>query len=217
MPLLFDTPGVYWGGMKYKEEGMERINAWTTYKKREEKKVMDLGKAYRAYLDSGKTERECARETIRRAEKAGYVDLEKVEALKAGDRVYVNTMNKAVQLYIIGSEPLEKGLNIVGAHIDSPRMDLKQNPLYEDTDLAYLDTHYYGGIKKYQWVTLPLALHGVLAKKDGTVVDVVIGEDEEDPVVGRTRWWVSPICSSIFPPPRWIRRPAWSSRAKPWT
>ena len=184
MPLLFDTPGVYWGGMKYKEEGMERINAWTTYKKREEKKVMDLGKAYRAYLDSGKTERECARETIRRAEKAGYVDLEKVEALKAGDRVYVNTMNKAVQLYIIGSEPLEKGLNIVGAHIDSPRMDLKQNPLYEDTDLAYLDTHYYGGIKKYQWVTLPLALHGVVAKKDGTVVDVVIGEDEEDPVVG---------------------------------
>ncbi len=163
---------------------MERINAWTTYKKREEKKVMDLGKAYRAYLDSGKTERECARETIRRAEKAGYVDLEKVEALKAGDRVYVNTMNKAVQLYIIGSEPLEKGLNIVGAHIDSPRMDLKQNPLYEDTDLAYLDTHYYGGIKKYQWVTLPLALHGVVAKKDGTVVDVVIGEDEEDPVVG---------------------------------
>ena len=136
---------------------MERINAWTTYKKREEKKVMDLGKAYRAFLDNSKTERECARETIRRAEKAGYVDLEKVEALKAGDRVYVNTMNKAVQLYIIGSEPLEKGLNIVGAHIDSPRMDLKQNPLYEDTDLAYLDTHYYGGIKKYQWVPSFLA------------------------------------------------------------
>ena len=163
---------------------MERVNAWTTYKKREEKKVMDLGKAYRAFLDLSKTERECARETIRRAEKAGYVDLEKVESLKAGDRVYVNTMNKAVQLYIIGSEPLEQGINIVGAHIDSPRMDLKQNPLFEDTELAYLDTHYYGGIKKYQWVTLPLALHGVVAKKDGTVVDVVIGEDEEDPVVG---------------------------------
>ena len=163
---------------------MERVNAWTQYTKREEKKVMDLGKAYRAFLDSGKTERECVRETIRRAEKAGYVDLEKAEALKSGDRVYVNTMNKAVQLYIIGQEPLEKGLNIVGAHIDSPRMDLKQNPLYEDSDLAYLDTHYYGGIKKYQWVTLPLALHGVVAKKDGTVVDVVIGEDEDDPVVG---------------------------------
>ena len=161
---------------------MERINAWTTYKKREEKKVMDLGKAYRAYLDSGKTERECARETIRRAEKAGYVDLEKVEALKAGDRVYVNTMNKAVQLYIIGSEPLEKGLNIVGAHIDSPRMDLKQNPLYEDTDLAYLDTHYYGGIKKYQWVAIPLAMHGVIVRIDGSVLTVSIGENEDDPV-----------------------------------
>ena len=163
---------------------MERVNAWTTYKKREEKKVMDLGKAYRAFLDRGKTERECVRETIRLAEKAGYVDLDKVETLQAGDRVYVNTMNKAIQLYIIGAEPLEKGFNIVGAHIDSPRMDLKQNPLYEDSDIAYLDTHYYGGIKKYQWVTLPLALHGVVAKKDGTVVDVVIGEDEEDPVVG---------------------------------
>ncbi len=163
---------------------MERINAWTTYKKREEKKVMDLGKAYRAFLDKGKTERECVKEAIRRAEQAGYADLEKVEKLQAGDRVYVNTMGKAIQLYIIGTEPLEKGLNIVGAHIDSPRMDLKQNPLYEDTDVAYLDTHYYGGIKKYQWVTLPLALHGVVAKKDGTVADVVIGEDEDDPVVG---------------------------------
>ena len=163
---------------------MERVNAWTTYKKREEKKAMDLGKAYRAFLDRGKTERECVRETIRLAEKAGYVDLDKVETLQTGDRVYVNTMNKAIQLYIIGAEPLEKGFNIVGAHIDSPRMDLKQNPLYEDSDIAYLDTHYYGGIKKYQWVTLPLALHGVVAKKDGTVVDVVIGEDEEDPVVG---------------------------------
>ena len=152
---------------------MERVNAWTTYKKREEKRVMDFARAYRAYLDSSKTERECAKETIRRAEKAGYVALEKAEALKPGDRVYVNTMGKAVQLFIIGREPLEKGLNIVGAHIDSPRMDLKQNP-----------THYYGGIKKYQWVTLPLALHGVVAKKDGTVVDVVIGEDEDDPVVG---------------------------------
>ena len=157
---------------------MERVNAWTTYKKREEKRVMDFARAYRAYLDSSKTERECAKETIRRAEKAGYVALEKAEALKPGDRVYVNTMNKAVQLFIIGREPLEKGLNIVGAHIDSPRMDLKQNPLYEDTELVYLDTHYYGGIKKYQWVALPLALHGVVAKKDGTVVDVVIGEDE---------------------------------------
>ncbi len=163
---------------------MERINAWTTYSEQEERRVMDLGKAYRAFLDQSKTERECALETIRRAEAAGYRNLNDVETLKAGDRVYVNTMGKAVQLYIIGKAPLETGINIVGAHIDSPRMDLKQNPLYEDTDLAYLDTHYYGGIKKYQWVTLPLALHGVVVKKDGTVLNLVIGEDEDDPVIG---------------------------------
>lgn len=163
---------------------MERINAWTTYSEQEERKVMDFGKAYRAFLDQSKTERECAAETIRRAEAAGYRNLNDVEALHAGDRVYVNTMGKAVQLYIIGKAPLEQGINIIGAHIDSPRMDLKQNPLYEDTDLAYLDTHYYGGIKKYQWVTLPLALHGVVAKKDGTIIPIVIGEDEADPVIG---------------------------------
>ena len=115
---------------------MERVNAWTKYTKREEKKVMDLGKAYRAFLDKGKTERECVRETIRLARKAGYVALEEAGALKPGDRVYVDTMGKAIQLYIIGQEPLEQGINIVGAHIDSPRMDLKQNPLYEDGDLA---------------------------------------------------------------------------------
>ncbi len=163
---------------------MERINAWTTYSEQEERQVMDFGKAYRAFLDQSKTERECAAETIRRAEAAGYRNLNDVEALHAGDRVYVNTMGKAVQLYIIGKAPLEDGINIIGAHIDSPRMDLKQNPLYEDTDLAYLDTHYYGGIKKYQWVTLPLALHGVVAKKDGTIIPIVIGEDEADPVIG---------------------------------
>ena len=163
---------------------MERVNAWTTYSTETEAEVMALGSAYRSYLDQSKTERECAAETIRRAEAAGYVNLNDAGALKPGDKVYVNTMGKAVQLYVIGREPMEKGINIIGAHIDSPRMDLKQNPLYEDTDLAYLDTHYYGGIKKYQWVTLPLALHGVVAKKDGTVVPVVIGEDENDPVVG---------------------------------
>ena len=163
---------------------MERINAWTAYTPEEEQKVMDFAKDYRAFLDRSKTERECASETIRRAEKAGYRNLCDTEALCPGDRVYVNTMGKAVQLYIIGKQPLEKGLNIVGAHIDSPRMDLKQNPMYEDSDLAYLDTHYYGGIKKYQWVTIPLALHGVVAKKDGTLISVVIGEDDDDPVVG---------------------------------
>ncbi|MBQ6261324.1 MAG: aminopeptidase [Firmicutes bacterium] len=163
---------------------MERINAWTTYSEDDVKKVTGLGERYKAYLDRSKTERECTRETIRLAEKEGYKDLCKVKSLKPGDRVYVNTMGKAVQLFIIGSEPLEKGLNIIGAHIDSPRLDVKQNPLYEDSDLAYLDTHYYGGVKKYQWVALPLALHGTVAKKDGTCVDIVIGEDETDPVVG---------------------------------
>ena len=163
---------------------MERINAWSKYDVTTEKEVFEVSKDYRKYLDSSKTERECAIETIARAEKNGYKDLEKVSSLKPGDRVYVNTMGKAVQLYIIGKQPLEKGINIVGAHIDSPRMDIKQNPMYEDSDLAYLDTHYYGGIKKYQWVALPLAMHGVVAKKDGTVVPVVIGEDEDDPVVG---------------------------------
>ena len=163
---------------------MERTNAWTAYDEQQAQQVMDLGKKYRAFLDNGKTERECARQAIELARAAGFVALDEAETLRPGDRVFVDTMHKAVQLYIIGEEPMEQGFNIVGAHIDSPRMDLKPNPLYEDGDLAYLDTHYYGGIKKYQWVTLPLALHGVVAKKDGTVMDVVIGEDAEDPVVG---------------------------------
>ena len=168
----------------YRRNDMERKNAWTTYSEDETAKVMELGSDYRDYLDRSKTERECAKETVARAEKAGYKDLDSVSSLKPGDRIYVNTMSKAVQLYIIGEKPIEKGLNIVGAHIDSPRMDIKQNPMYEDSDLCYLDTHYYGGIKKYQWVALPLALHGVIAKKDGSVVDIAIGEDYGDPVVG---------------------------------
>ena len=168
----------------YRRNDMERKNAWTTYSEDETAKVMELGSDYRDYLDRSKTERECAKETVARAEKAGYKDLDSVSSLKPGDRIYVNTMGKAVQLYIIGEKPIEKGLNIVGAHIDSPRMDIKQNPMYEDSDLCYLDTHYYGGIKKYQWVALPLALHGVVAKKDGSVVDIAIGEDDGDPVVG---------------------------------
>ena len=163
---------------------MERINVWTTYSEEQEQQVFALGAKYRAYLDAGKTEREAAAETIRRAEAAGYRNLNDVKTLQPGDRVYVNTMNKAVQLYIIGKAPIEQGVNIIGAHIDNPRLDVKQNPLYEDSDFAYLDTHYYGGIKKYQWVTIPLALHGVVVKKDGTTVPVVIGEDEDDPVVG---------------------------------
>ena len=135
-----------------------------------------------------KTERECVKETIRIAEENGYKNLDDVikngEALKAGDKVYANNMDKAIALFIVGERPMEDGMKILGAHIDSPRLDLKQNPLYEDTDLALLETHYYGGIKKYQWVTLPLAIHGVVCKKDGTKVDIVIGEDDNDPVIG---------------------------------
>lgn len=167
---------------------MERTVAWNTYTKTDLRKLETVAKEYRAFLDAGKTERECVIGAIERAKAAGYRNLKDViannEALKAGDRVYADCMGKAIMLFIIGKEPMEKGFNIIGAHIDSPRMDLKQNPLYEDGGLAYLDTHYYGGIKKYQWVTIPLALHGVVAKKDGTLVNIVIGEDENDPVVG---------------------------------
>lgn len=166
---------------------MERENAWKKYDEAALNELEALSCRYRAFLDNGKTERECAKAAVEMAEKNGYVSLEKAIAagkpLKAGSKVYAAPMGKTIMLFIIGKQPLEKGMNIVGAHIDSPRMDLKQNPLYEDTDLVYLDTHYYGGIKKYQWVTLPLALHGVVVKKDGSVINVVIGEDDNDPVL----------------------------------
>ena len=165
---------------------MERRNAWKSYNKKEEKELEQLCKGYRDFLDHGKTERECVTYIVDMAKKAGYVDFEEVvktgKTLKTGDKVYVVNMKKAIALFQIGKKPLTEGMNILGAHIDSPRMDVKQNPLYEDTELAYLDTHYYGGIKKYQWVTLPLAIHGVVAKKNGEVIDIVIGEDEKDPV-----------------------------------
>ena len=166
---------------------MERKNAWETYDEKQLSALEAVCRRYRAFLDAGKTERECAAETIRQAKAAGYCDLDAAieagETLKAGDKVYCNVMGKSVLLFIISREKMEKGLNIIGAHIDSPRLDIKQNPLYEDNDIAYLDTHYYGGIKKYQWVTLPLALHGVVVKKDGTVVNVAIGEKDDDPVL----------------------------------
>lgn len=165
---------------------MERRNAWKDYDKKETKELEKLCKDYRKFLDNGKTERECVKYIVHLAEKAGYQDLENViqsgKKIKSGDKLYAVNMKKAIALFQIGTVPLEEGLNILGAHIDSPRMDVKQNPLYEDTDLAYLDTHYYGGIKKYQWVTLPLAIHGVVAKKNGEVVDIVIGEEETDPI-----------------------------------
>jgi len=137
---------------------------------------------YKKFLDKGKTERECVEELIAMAKKAGYKDLNSCKKLKAGDKVYITKMNKAIALFQMGSEPLEKGMNILGAHIDSPRLDAKQNPLYEKDNITYLNTHYYGGIKKYQWTTLPLAIHGVVCKKDGSTVKVIIGEDAEDPV-----------------------------------
>ncbi|MBQ9700708.1 MAG: aminopeptidase [Lachnospiraceae bacterium] len=169
---------------------MERELAWKKYKNKQLKEMEALCKGYKEYLDNGKTERECVTETIDIIEKAGYKSLDKVIAkkqkLKTGDKVYAVCMGKAIAMFNIGSKPIEEGINILGAHIDSPRIDIKQNPLYEDSDFAYLDTHYYGGIKKYQWVALPLAIHGVVAKKDGTVVDVVIGEDKNDPVVSIT-------------------------------
>lgn len=165
-------------------------NAWNTYTD-EDMEMMDaLVQGYKYFLDNGKTERECVREMIAAARQYGYKSLEEVIStgyiLRAGDKVYAQTKGKAVMFVNIGLFPMEEGMNILGAHIDSPRLDVKMNPLYEDTELAYLDTHYYGGIKKYQWVALPMALHGTVVKKDGSHVAIVIGENEEDPVVGIT-------------------------------
>lgn len=165
---------------------MERKNAWKDYSEKDLKDLENLCKGYREFLSECKTERECVKEIVRLAKEKGYISLEGVLAagkpLKEGDKIYAVCMNKSVSLFNIGKKPLECGMNILGAHIDSPRIDVKQNPLYEESDLAYFDTHYYGGIKKYQWVTLPLAIHGVIVKKDGESVEVCIGEKEDDPV-----------------------------------
>ncbi len=165
---------------------MERKNAWKTYNEYELMRLEAFSKEYCAFLDAGKTERECAAECEKIAKAAGFRNLyelvEQGAEVKPGDKVYVNWMEKSFVAFIVGEECMQKGMNILGAHIDSPRLDVKQNPLYEDGDYAYLDTHYYGGIKKYQWVALPLAIHGVIAKKDGSVVTVAIGEKEDDPV-----------------------------------
>lgn len=167
---------------------MERLNAWNKYDEDMKKKVFDFADEYRRFISLCKTERECVEEGVRILKAAGYKDLKDViaadEKLKAGDKVYAVNMNKAIVAFNIGEDSIESGMNILGAHIDSPRLDIKQNPLYEETGLVLLDTHYYGGIKKYQWVATPLALHGVVALKDGTTVKVVIGEDIDDTVVG---------------------------------
>lgn len=166
---------------------MERKNLWETYSDAQRAELEEVNKKYCACLDAGKTERECVRTTIEMAEAEGYRNLKDViksgEKLSAGDKVYMAYNEKAIALFNLGTEPLESGMNILGAHIDSPRIDLKQNPLYEQEGFAYLDTHYYGGIKKYQWVAHPLALHGVVVKKDGTTVNVAIGDNENDPVL----------------------------------
>lgn len=143
---------------------------------------MNISESYKSFLKNGKTERECTSEIIRLAQEKGYVDINKVSRLKAGDKVYVAKWNKSIALFHVGSLPMENGMNILGAHIDSPRLDIKQNPLYESDFIVYLNTHYYGGIKKYQWVTIPLALHGVVCLKDGATVKISIGEDPDDPV-----------------------------------
>lgn len=168
----------------------EKKNTWLKYDEKELEKVMAYSEEYRKFISACKTERECVEGSIRLAEKHGYRDLKDIiaggESLKAGDKVYYNNMGKSLVLFNIGSAPIEEGMRILGAHIDSPRIDVKQNPLYEDTEMALLDTHYYGGIKKYQWVTLPMAIHGVVVLLDGTVKELVIGENENDPVVGIT-------------------------------
>lgn len=165
---------------------MDRENVWKSYTKENVDELNKINNAYKKCLDEGKTERECVEVTVRMAKEAGYRDIKDIidanESVKPGDKIYAVCMGKAIAMFHMGTEPLEKGMNILGAHIDSPRIDVKQNPLYENEELAYLDTHYYAGIKKYQWVTLPMALHGVVVKKDGTVINVSIGDKEDDPV-----------------------------------
>ena len=165
---------------------MERVNAWNTYDPGMLKSCMDLADDYKNFLDHGKTERECVDRFVNEAEENGYIELSEAirrgKKLSAGDRVYSVWMNKSMVLFEIGSDPIESGINILGAHIDSPRLDVKQNPMYEDNEIAFLDTHYYGGIKKYQYVTIPLAIHGVIVKKNGETVILRVGEDEDDPV-----------------------------------
>ena len=166
---------------------MNEKTVWESYTEEEKKKVYDFCEEYRTFLSNCKTERECVKEILKEAKEHGYRSLKEVRQsdgnLQAGDKVYVSIMGKTLALFHIGKEPMEKGMNILGAHIDSPRLDLKQNPLYEADGLAMLETHYYGGIKKYQWVATPLALHGVVVRKDGTKVEIVIGEKEDDPVL----------------------------------
>ena len=165
---------------------MERKNVWKEYDQKQLKEVNKLAESYKEFLSKAKTERLCVDYAIEEAKEAGAIDLNKAikdgNPLEPGDKFYIHHMGKLLIMGIMGTDPMDMGMNILGAHIDSPRMDIKQNPLYERSDFAFLDTHYYGGIKKYQWVTLPLAIYGVIAKKDGKIVKVAIGDDHDDPV-----------------------------------
>lgn len=165
---------------------MEKKNVWETFDAKHLKKLENLNQEYRDFLDNGKTERECIDTIVNTIEKEGYRELEELikngEKLSKGDKVYSVCMNKSIVMFRIGEKAMTEGINILGAHIDSPRLDIKQNPLYEEGGFAYLDTHYYGGVKKYQWVTIPLAIHGVVVKKDGTTIELNVGENEDDPV-----------------------------------
>ncbi len=167
---------------------MRRKNVWEVYSEKDKEDVFAYAEGYRQFLSDCKTERECVDYFVKHAKAAGFLNLDQVisegKTLKAGDRVYANNAGKTIALFVIGKEPMERGLNILGAHIDSPRIDVKQNPLYEDAELVLMDTHYYGGVKKYQWVAIPLALHGVVAKKNGEIITVTVGEEDTDPVLG---------------------------------
>ncbi len=165
---------------------MEKKNVWKTYSTEQLAHLEEINTKYRAFLDAGKTERECIDVIVNTIEDAGYRSLDACikdgKKLVVGDKVYATWMNKSIAMFQIGEQPMVDGMNILGAHIDSPRLDVKQNPLYEEGGFAYLDTHYYGGVKKYQWVTIPLAIHGVVVKKDGTIIEINVGESEDDPV-----------------------------------
>lgn len=170
------------------EHKKEYANAWNNYKAEDLSALFEYADRYRLFISENKTERECVKTMVKEAEQAGYRNIEELISgnvrLKPGDKVYANYKDKTLILCCMGEKSLEEGVNLLGAHIDSPRLDLKPNPLYEDTEIALFKTHYYGGVKKYHWVAIPLAIHGVVAKKDGEVVEIKIGEDEQDPVVG---------------------------------
>ena len=176
-----EVKGTKSAGQKLKEELFaNNKNGWLEASEADKKAILKFSDGYIKFLNNGKTERECVKEAVAQAEKAGFKPLDKFKTVKPGDKVYFVNRAKNVILAVIGSEPISSGVNVVGAHIDSPRLDLKPNPLYEDTGFAYLKTHYYGGIKKYQWVTIPLAIHGVVALKNGKNVEIRVGDEDDD-------------------------------------